>query len=122
VRCPPSDLREPAAARGEFHLQRLFPIAVGGQELFKERSVSCGVTTKSLAAVTYKIAWSDDEQPQTASWDLLLAPQVVEATLLAARNPADRVAMVEVGDGFVVLPFAILDDETVVGVIGVHRE
>jgi hypothetical protein len=54
--------------------------------------------------------------------DLLFASLVVEAALVAAADAADCFSPVEESDRLIVLPFAVLDDQAVPGVVAVDRQ
>ena len=54
--------------------------------------------------------------------DEMLSSTVILESLLASLDAADRVPLVHDLDGLVMLSFPVLDDERVIGVVGIDRK
>lgn len=86
------------------------------------RLVRLPTLQESPALIGGKIAASDDHQAEPVSGNFDLSTLVVESSLDASMNAADReyVRLVKVEHGLVVLALSILDYEPMARIVGVH--
>lgn len=82
------------------------------------------VASEPTAFVACEVYGPEDDETQAVGGNKLLAAFVVELALVTSMNAGDREAirLVEVGDGLVVLALPVLDDDSVIGVVGVERK
>jgi hypothetical protein len=82
----------------------------------------CGHTSQAAAPVGRQVARPNYQQSQVAPRHLDVTPAVVERALLATADATDRLAAVEERDRLVMLAFAVLDDEAMLGVESVDGQ
>jgi hypothetical protein len=86
--------------------------------------VTVGVATQSAPWRRVQIGRLDDHETKSAGWDELVAPRVIDGSLLTAMDPAhgQSIGLVEEVDRSVVLEFPVFDDETMARPVTVYGE
>lgn len=82
------------------------------------------IPVKPAVQLVVQICGSDAHQPQAVGGQQLLSPRVIDPSLFTAMHPRDRqpVWLVGMGNGFVVLPFSILNNQARLRLVSINGQ